>query len=213
MSTVTVRPIKTETDYDGAVKRIEQIWGSPEGTPEGDELDVLIDLVAAYDDRHRPPIPLHPLKLIHSRMEDLRLKGKDLAARIGMKDENLSAILTGRRPLTLKTIFPIAYWLKIGPELLIGPTPGVAREHLANTLNDCLMNPGEARQLLNDASLNSPKAITTDDDQVLVENRFAPGSVALQAKSATAATAIAEAAELFTYVNKIRREDMLKATG
>jgi HTH-type transcriptional regulator/antitoxin HigA len=213
MSTVTVRPIKTEADYDEAVNRIEQIWGSPEGTINGDELDVLLDLVAAYDAKHRPPMPLHPLKLIQSRMEDLRLRGKDVAAALRMKHENLSAILNGKRPLTLKSLLPLAHVLKIGPELLIGPTPRVAREHLTNSLNDCLVDPSESGQLLNNAWLNSPNAITTDGDQVLIHNRFAPGSVALKARSAAAATVIAEAAELFAYVNKIRREDMLEPTG
>ncbi|HEY3779779.1 MAG TPA: helix-turn-helix domain-containing protein [Fimbriimonadaceae bacterium] len=212
MSTVTVKPIRTEADYDEAVTRIELVWGSAEGTPEGDELDVLLDLVAAYDAKHRPRLPLHPLKVIHSRMEDLRLKGKDVASRIGMKHENLSAILNGKRPLTLKTLLPLAYVLSIGPELLIGPTPKVARMHLAEMLKECLVNPDEARLLLNDAWLNSPTAFTVEGSQFLIHNRFAPGHVALKTKSKAAATTIADAAELFAYVNKIRR-DMLDPTG
>ncbi len=40
-----IRPIKTETDYNKSIQRIEVLWGSVRDTPEGDELDVLCTLV------------------------------------------------------------------------------------------------------------------------------------------------------------------------
>ena len=45
-------------DYDKAITRIETLWGAESGTPEGDELDALIEMVRAYEQEHHPvPLP------------------------------------------------------------------------------------------------------------------------------------------------------------
>ena len=44
-----IKPIRSEQDYNKALKRIEEIWGAPLGTPEGDELDILATLAEEYD--------------------------------------------------------------------------------------------------------------------------------------------------------------------
>ena len=51
-------PIRTESDYQAALERINKLWGSPLGSTEGDELDRLLERVSAYEDRHhaiKPP--------------------------------------------------------------------------------------------------------------------------------------------------------------
>jgi HTH-type transcriptional regulator / antitoxin HigA len=37
-----LKPIRTAVDYDAALHRIEALWRAAHGTPDGDELDVLI---------------------------------------------------------------------------------------------------------------------------------------------------------------------------
>ena len=49
-----IKPIKTEADYEAALKEIEQLWGSNYGSPEGDKLDVLATLVEVYEEEHYP---------------------------------------------------------------------------------------------------------------------------------------------------------------
>lgn len=49
-----IKPIKTEADYEAALKEIEQLWESSYGSPEGDKLDVLITLVEEYEEKHYP---------------------------------------------------------------------------------------------------------------------------------------------------------------
>ena len=49
-----VKPIRTEADYAAALARIEELMDAEQGSPEGDELDVLADLVEAYESRHVP---------------------------------------------------------------------------------------------------------------------------------------------------------------
>ena len=49
---------KTEDEYEVALARTIEIFHAPHGTPEGDELDILIPLIVAYEDIHYPiPAP------------------------------------------------------------------------------------------------------------------------------------------------------------
>lgn len=57
-----VQQIKTEADYEAALKDIEQLWRSSYGSPEGDKLDVLVTLVKAYEDEHYPVLPPDPIE-------------------------------------------------------------------------------------------------------------------------------------------------------
>ena len=52
-----IKPIKTEGDYEDALKEIEQLWGASYGSPDGDKLDVLATLVEAYEEEHYPIPP------------------------------------------------------------------------------------------------------------------------------------------------------------
>ncbi len=51
---VNVKPIRTEADYLAALARVAALMDARESTPEGEELDVLVDLVEVYEDRHFP---------------------------------------------------------------------------------------------------------------------------------------------------------------
>jgi len=66
-----IRSVKTEVDYDAALKDIDRLWGSPENTPDGDRLDVLLALVENYEFRHHaiapPPILLRRSNFAWSR--------------------------------------------------------------------------------------------------------------------------------------------------
>ena len=57
-----IQQIKTEADYEAALKDIEQFWSSSYGSPEGDKLDVLVTLVEAYKDEHHPVLPPDPIE-------------------------------------------------------------------------------------------------------------------------------------------------------
>lgn len=47
-----IKPIKTESDYQAAMGRLETIFDAQPGTPEGDELEVLAVLVDNYERTH-----------------------------------------------------------------------------------------------------------------------------------------------------------------
>lgn len=68
-------PIKTELDYQAALMEIEALMGAPPETPEGDRLDVILDvmttLVETYEVRHYPIEAPDPIESILHRMEAL----------------------------------------------------------------------------------------------------------------------------------------------
>ena len=45
---MTIAPIRTESDYDAVMARIDELWGSEPETSVGDELEALIDLAWVY---------------------------------------------------------------------------------------------------------------------------------------------------------------------
>ena len=46
-----IRSVRTEGDYEAALARIDDLMGAEPGTPDGRELDVLVDLVEMYESR------------------------------------------------------------------------------------------------------------------------------------------------------------------
>lgn len=48
------KSIETEEEFNQALKRFNEVFDAPAGTPEGEEADVLADLIEAYDDKHYP---------------------------------------------------------------------------------------------------------------------------------------------------------------
>ena len=51
---LNIRPIRSPEDHKAALARIEALWGADPDTPEGTELDVLVDLVEHYENRLYP---------------------------------------------------------------------------------------------------------------------------------------------------------------
>jgi len=49
-----IRPVRTEDDYRDALHRIEILMDAKANTPQGDQLDVLVTLVEAYERKNYP---------------------------------------------------------------------------------------------------------------------------------------------------------------
>ena len=67
-----IRPVRTEDDYEAALARIDALMGAEPGTPDGRELDVLVDLVEFYESRHEPMGHSDSASVIEFRMERLQ---------------------------------------------------------------------------------------------------------------------------------------------
>ncbi len=113
-----LKPIRTEEDYDIALKRLEKIFDAKPGTNKGDELEVLALLIEDYEDKHYPIGPPDPIEAIKFRMEQMGMKQKDLGNILGHKSR-ASEILNKKRKLTLEMIRKLSRELKIPTEVLV----------------------------------------------------------------------------------------------
>ena len=116
-----VKPIKTDRDYDAALKEVERLWGAKDGTPEGDRLDVLATLIEVYEDKHYPMDPPDPIEAIKFRMEQQGLTRKDLEPIIGTRTR-VAEVLNRRRGLSIAMIRRLTKALGIPADVLIRPS-------------------------------------------------------------------------------------------
>ena len=113
-----IRPIKTEKDYNSAIKRIEELWGSKKDTPKGDEMDLLVTLVESYEMKNFPIAPPDPIDAIKFRMEQMGMTKEDMVKYLGSQSR-VSEILNRKRKLTLKMVKSLYKGLKIPAEILL----------------------------------------------------------------------------------------------
>ena len=113
-----IRLIKTEVDYQSALKRLEEIFDAAVGTPESDEADILGLLVDEYEYKFYPVEAPDPIEAIKIRMEEMHLKQVDLIPDIGGKSR-VSEILNRKRKLTVDMIRNLKKRLSLSAELLI----------------------------------------------------------------------------------------------
>lgn len=115
---MNIKPIKTETDYEDALKRLEVVFDAPIGTQESDEADILGLLIDEYEKKYYPIEVPDPIEAIKIRMEEMHLKQIDLVPEIGGKSR-VSEILNKKRKLTIEMIRKLTKRLNLSPELLI----------------------------------------------------------------------------------------------
>ncbi len=115
-----IKPIKTDADYQAALKEIESLMTAGPDTPEGEKLDVMVTLVEAYEAKHYPLDLPDPVEAIKFEMERKGLSAKDLEPMIG-KSNRVYEILNYKRSLTLKMIWKLHEGLGIPAESLIKP--------------------------------------------------------------------------------------------
>ncbi len=110
--------IKTEKDYQRALKRLEIIFDSKKGSKNGDELELLSLLVDNYEQEKFPIDMPDPIEAIKFRMEQLGYTQKDLIEVIGLKSR-VSEILSKKRKLTLDMIRKLHVALGIPTDVLV----------------------------------------------------------------------------------------------
>ncbi|MDK2979155.1 MAG: HTH-type transcriptional regulator / antitoxin HigA [Bacteroidales bacterium] len=115
--------LKTEQEYNEAIKRINEIIHSSENaiepdSLEGEELELLSLLVEIYEKEHFSIGAPNPIEAIKFRMEQMNLKQADIAPLFGGKTR-VSEVLRGKRPLSLKMITLLHRYLGIPLESLV----------------------------------------------------------------------------------------------
>jgi HTH-type transcriptional regulator / antitoxin HigA len=115
---MTIKPIKTEEDYQEALSRLELIFDASVDSPEGDEADLLSLLIEQYENKYFPIEAPDPIEAIKIRMEELGLKQKDLVGIIGSKSR-VSEILNKKKKLTVEMIRHFEKKLHISASILV----------------------------------------------------------------------------------------------
>jgi len=113
-----IKPIKTEKDYDKALKRLEIIFDASPNSKEGDEAEILSLLIDNYENKHYPIESPDPIEAIKIRMEEMNLKQKDLVGIIGGKSR-VSEILNKKKRLTVDMIRELEQILHISASVLV----------------------------------------------------------------------------------------------
>lgn len=114
-----MKPIKNESAYQNALSRIEKLWGAAPDTPEGDELEILLVLVEAYENKHYPLPPSDPINAILFQMDQLGIDRKKLQEFLGPRSR-VSDVLNRKRDLSLPQIRKLHKGMGIPYECLLG---------------------------------------------------------------------------------------------
>lgn len=113
-----LKPIKTEKDYEKALKRLEVIFDAPANTKDGDEAEILSLIIENFENEHYPIDAPDPIEAIKIRMEELNLKQKDLIGIVGGKSR-VSEILNRKKRLTVDMIRELEKMLNIPASVLV----------------------------------------------------------------------------------------------
>ena len=115
---MNIVPLKTNKDYENALKRMGLLFDAPAGTPESDEADILALVIDDYERKHFSIEAPDPIEAIKIRMEEMQLKQSDLINEIGGKSR-VSEILNRKRKLTVDMIRNLTSRLNLSANILV----------------------------------------------------------------------------------------------
>lgn len=118
-----IRPIRTDDDHRAALAAIDACWGAPEGSEQGDKLDVLLALVDIYEAKRWPLAiddSFDPVDVLRYAIDELGHTQSELAELLGSRSR-ASEVLGRRRALTVEMIHRISQAWKIPADLLVRP--------------------------------------------------------------------------------------------
>jgi len=117
---VDIKPIRTESDYQAALRVVSAHFERPplRGSAEGDRFEVLLTLVHAYESVHHAIAPPDPIEAIKFRMEQQGLTVQDMVPMIGASNR-VYEVLSKKRPLTLSMMKRIRLGLQISGDVLL----------------------------------------------------------------------------------------------
>lgn len=118
---ITIQTVGNDEEHASAMERVDYLIGKDDLTlEESSELDVLSTLIESYEKKRWPlDCEISPVDAIKVAMEEKGLKQVDLVPLFGNKSQ-VSAIMNGRRPLTVKYIRILSKELHIPSKILLG---------------------------------------------------------------------------------------------
>lgn len=120
-----MKKIKTEMEYNAIMARIDELVEIVgEDTPKTDrnfiELDILTDLVVAYEEEHFPVSEPSLSDVMKLRMYEMGLTQKSLAEMLEISPSRVSEIISGKSEPTLGIARNISKKLDITASVVLG---------------------------------------------------------------------------------------------
>ncbi len=115
---MNIKPIRSDDNLRSAFKQLEPVFQAQEGTPEADEMEILVTLIEAYESKRFVMGPADPVEAIKFRMEQQGLTPKDLEIYIGPSGR-VSEVLSRKRRLSLQMVKRLHDGLHIPYESLL----------------------------------------------------------------------------------------------
>lgn len=111
-----LRPIRMETELDDATRVIDSLIDLDElSGPERDYLDVLTDLVEAYETEHYSAEPVTDADMLQFLLETKGVTQSVAAKGAGIAESTVSEVLSGKRKLNRKQIGKLAKYFHVEP--------------------------------------------------------------------------------------------------
>ena len=114
------RPLRDKTDYENAVEIVDQLAGHELNVDQDDYLDLLSDLVAAYEEQHAKPLRrISGLEALRFILAENELAGDDLAKLLKVERSVAYRILKGSRNLTANHIRTLSRRFSVSSDLFL----------------------------------------------------------------------------------------------
>ena len=102
------------------LSEIERLFDAKRNTPEGDRLEILTTLVAAYEEQQFPIPQADPIDAIRYHLESRGLSERDLEPFIGGRSK-VKEVLSRKRALSFEMVRRLHQGLGLSADLLIQP--------------------------------------------------------------------------------------------
>ena len=107
--------IEDEDHAEAAQKMIDQLLQKDLDRGEQAYLDVLTDLVEAFEDEHVLIVDASEADVLRNLMRSNGLSQPALAKKVGIAQSTISAVLSGARSLTRDQVVRLAKFFQVGP--------------------------------------------------------------------------------------------------
>ena len=122
MESLKYTVIKSKAQYKEYCKALETMIDSgAKGKAAADEIDLLTLLIEKWDDEHNRFMEVDPIKLLHSFMEEHKMKARDLVNLLKVSKGYVSDILNYKKGLSKETIRDLSTHFKVSQEAFNRP--------------------------------------------------------------------------------------------
>ena len=113
-------PIRTDQDLARATALADELFDRPELLAEEEQfLDVLCDLIEAYEDEHCLIPDVGPAEMLRFLIDQRGVTQQTIARETGVANSTITALLKGERELTRKHIEAFALYFGLEPAVFL----------------------------------------------------------------------------------------------